>query len=161
MFVCLLKSTLVISHLNLPSNFDVAEGRRVLLDVERTQQRVRGASEQLERANTTIKNCTDKIGLVCTNRTRSRRKHTHLVEGVKASFSWLLENHSGLMEKKMKELAILRYCGLFLIKRAHFLHWGRTLAPSLFSKKLQCTLYINVLECCCSASNITSLIEQL
>lgn len=116
LFACLLNSTLVVFHLNLPSNFNVAEGRRVLLDVEWTQQRVRGASEQLERANATIKYCSDKIWLECTNRTRSRRKRTHLVEGVKASFSCLLENHSGLMERKIKELAILRYCGIILIK---------------------------------------------
>lgn len=45
-------------HLNLASDFDVAEGRRVLLDVQRTQQRVRSASEQLERVNTTVTDCT-------------------------------------------------------------------------------------------------------
>lgn len=54
MVLCFIKSTLVILHLNLAPDFDVAEGCRVLLDVQRTQQRVRGASEQLERVSATF-----------------------------------------------------------------------------------------------------------
>lgn len=57
---CVLKSSPVVLHLNLASDFDVAEGCRVLLDVERTQQSVRGASEQLERAGAAF----DEIGLL-------------------------------------------------------------------------------------------------
>lgn len=62
----------ITRYLNLASDFDVAEGRWFLLDVEGAQKRVRGAFKQLEmhkqRLNTTMSEWTKTVPLPCMHR---------------------------------------------------------------------------------------------
>lgn len=121
--------------------------------MERTQQRVRGPSEQLETANATIKNCTDKN----TTGTHNQDKKQAPSPGRRSeSFSLLAVGKSlwtdGEENKRKDNIKIL----WIILNQRKSLFSPLEVAPKRLQLSQKTTPYILMYYCSCSASNCTA-----